>query len=63
MIDLQTKFIKLKKKNERGDLIKYFPFGIFDNAIFSTVLSKTMLAVKSQSIVPLWRKNPTTFSS
>jgi hypothetical protein len=53
MIDLQTKFIKLKKKNERGDLIKYFPFGIFDNAIFSTVLSKTMLAVKGQSIVPL----------
>ena len=29
MIDLQTKFIKSKKKNERGDLIKYFPFWDF----------------------------------
>jgi hypothetical protein len=44
-------------------LSSIFPFGIFDNAIFSTVLSKTMLAVKGQSIVPLWRKNPTTFST
>lgn len=29
MIDLQTKFMKLKKKNETCDLIKYFPFWDF----------------------------------
>jgi hypothetical protein len=29
MIDLQTKSIKLKKKNETCDLIKYFPFWDF----------------------------------